>query len=212
MNDCSFATQMKGSMNKSTLIVLLLFSKTLFACECPTLQPISKELSSAYNAIFLGKVDSVSAANAKGICTAYFTINELYKGNIQQHVKVDFDALSECMMSFEVNEQWLMYCTYQMFDVLNVNICSHSRKLFDVTNGEQDFYQLASQRTFEEEKLFLHTTLSIQPFGGKNEMNQQQIDFRPHNDQPSATNKLLLLLSSFAVMLMVYFITRKKNK
>lgn len=162
--------------------------------------------------IFFGKVDSVSSANEKGISTAYFTINELYKGNVQQHVKVDFESLSECMMSFEKNEQWLMYCTYQMFDVLNVTICSHSRKLFDVANGEQDFYQLAAQRTFEEEKLFLQTILTIQPFAQNNEINQQQMDFRPHNDQPSGTNKLVLLLVSFAAMLIVYFITRKKTK
>lgn len=193
------------------ILFLLLFSKTLFACECPTLQPISKELSSAYNVIFFGKVDSVSSV-IKGKSIAYFSIQELYKGNVQQRLEVNFDAASECMMSFSKNEQWLMYCTYHMFDVLIVNICGHSRKLFDVANGEQDFYQLASQRTFEEEKLFLQTTLSIQPFAENNEMNQQQIDFRPHNDQPSATNKLLLLLASFAVMLIVYFITRKKNK
>lgn len=194
------------------ILFLLLFSKTLFACECPTLQPISKELSSAYNAIFFGKVDSVSSPNVKGISTAYFTINELYKGNVQQHVKVDFDAISECMMSFEKNEYWLMYCTYQMFDVLNVTICGHSRKLFSPAGAEQDFYLLAAQRTFEEEKLFLKTTLTIQPFAENNEQYQQQVDFRPHNDQPSGTNKLVLLLVSFSAMLLVYFITRKKIK
>lgn len=192
------------------ILFLLLFSKTLFACECPTLQPISKELSSAYNVIFFGKVDSVSSANEKGTSTAYFTINELYKGNVQQHIEVNFDATSECMMSFSKDEQWLMYCTYHMFDVLTVNICGHSRKLFQ--DATEDFYQLAAQRTFEEEKLLLQTSLTIQPFAQNNEMNQQQMDFRPHNDQPSGTNKLLLLLVSFAAMLIVYFITRKKIK
>lgn len=197
-------------MKKISLLLLFVFSKTILACECPTLQPISKELCSNYNVIFLGKVDSVSSANEKDINTAYFTINELYKGNIQQQVKVNFDAASECMMSFQKNDEWLMYCVFERFDELNADMCGHSRKLFP--DALQDYYQLAALRTFEEEKEYLKLILSIQPFAQNDELNQQQVDFRPHNDQPSGTNKLLLLLVSLAAMLIVYFLTRKKTK
>lgn len=203
---------MRDSINsmKNILLIIILFSKTLFACECPNLLPITNELAHGYNVIFLGKVDSVSSINTKGNAIAYFTISELYKGNVEQQVQINFDATTACMMSFAKNEEWLMYSTYERFDELKVNICGHSRKLFNT--GEQDFYQLAAQRTFEEEKKFLGTTLSIQPFAKAIEMNTQQIDFKPHNDQPSAINKLFLLLLSFVVMVIVYFVTRKKNK
>ncbi len=193
---------------KKILFIIILFSKTLFAYECPPLQSISKELTNNYNVIFWGKVDSVSSTNAKGKSNAYFTIKELYKGSVLQHVKVIFDENSDCMMSFEKNDEWLMYCTFQRFDELSVNICSHSRKLFK--DPEDDFYQLEALRTFEEEKLFLKLIFKIHPFAKNNELNNKQIDFKPHNDQPSGINKLVLLLVSFGAMLIVYFVTRKK--
>ena len=199
-------------MKNTLLFVLFLLSKMFFACECPTLIPISKESSSPYNVIFFGKVDSVSSANSKGTSIAYFTIKELYKGNVLQHVEVNFDESSACMMSISKNEEWLMYCTYQRFDELTVNICGHSRKFFDSANAEQDFHQLAAQRTFEEEKQFLKNVFNLQPFAKSNIEFENQVEYKPHNDQPTAINKLLLLLVSFIAMVIVYFVTRKKDK
>lgn len=197
-------------MKNNILFVFFLFSKILFACECPNLQPISKELCNNYNVIFWGKVDSVASGNKIEMSKAYFTISKLYKGSVLQHIKVNFNGSSACMMGFSKNEEWLMYCTFQRFDELTVNICGHSRKFFN--DAAKDFYQVAAQRTFEEEKEFLQTTLAIQPYAQNNELDQQQTDLKPHNDQPSGMNKLLLLLISFIAMLIVYFVTRNKNK
>lgn len=197
---------MKYSFQRFFIVFSLLFSGAANACECPQLEPISEEQLESYNVVFYGKVDSVSSMNAKG--KAYFKIFELYKGNVGQYVIVNFDAVTDCMMSFYKDEEWLIYGVFQRFDELNVKICGHSRKHFyDVS---QDHYQMSSLRSFEDEQQFLITKLSIISFASLPEIISQQNNFRPHNEQPSAINKMLLLLCSFLVMVIVYFITRKK--
>ena len=138
----------------------------------------------------------------------YFTIQELYKGNVEQEVDVNFDALTSCMMSFSEGEKWLIYANFQRFDDLEVSICGHSRKSFK--NTEQDYYQLTAGRTFEEERLFLKELLSVQSFKIPTEIINLQNNYRPHNIQPSAINKLWLLSISFLVMIIVFFVTKKK--
>jgi hypothetical protein len=197
-------------MKKNILFFLLFFSKICFSCQCPQLQPISKDLCTTYNVIFFGKVDSVKNCGTDGISTAYFTLNELYKGAVEQHVKIDFDCASDCMMNFSKGDQWLIYSSFQRFDLMTVNICEHSRKFF--SDASQDIYQIASHRTFVQEKQFLNATFGIQPYVKNNELNKLENDLRPHNDQPSSLNKLLLLLVSFIAMGIVYYITRNKNK
>lgn len=196
-------------MKKNIFILFFLFSKIISACECPPIEPVSKELCTKYNVIFFGKVDSVSPCDLKGSAIAYFTINELYKGNVEEHVKVNFDCSSACMMSFAKNEQWLIYSSYERFDQLTINICGHSR--MKVQEGVQDVAEIAAQRTFDQEKEFLKSILGTQNFIKNNELNKQQAEMRPRNDQPSAMNKLWLLLISFSAMAVVYYFTRNKK-
>jgi hypothetical protein len=196
-------------MKKYLLFILLLQSAWLKACECPPLIPINNELTKTYDIIFMGKVDSVSAA-IDGISTAYFRVEELYKGHAGKHVAVDFDGVSACMMSFAKNEEWIIYASYQRFDVISVKLCSHSRK--QVNASEQDVYAAAAQRTFEQESEFLKNMFGIQPFIEKEAWNKEQQDLKPRNEQPSARNKLVLLLVSFGVMILIYILTRKKKR
>lgn len=198
------------SMKKRFLSVfLIVFFKTFFACECPPIQPITEVTSKNYNVVFYGVVDSVKPSSEKGFNTAFFTIEELYKGNVRQQVKVNFDNSSSCLMSFAKGEQWLIYAIYKNFDVLNVSICGHSRKFFKITT--EDFYQLNAQRTFNDEKDFLRTTLKIQPFAKVNQLNEQREQFKPHNIQPEPLNKLLLMFVSLIAMIIIFFVTRKKT-
>jgi hypothetical protein len=188
------------------LITLVEFAR---ACECPPIQPITEVTSKNYNAIFYGKVDSITNRSEKGFGAAHFTITELYKGNLQQQVKLNFDNSSSCMMSFEKGEEWLIYAVYKNFNFLTVSLCSHSRKLFK--EASEDFYQLNAQRTFNEEKEFLTTTLSIQPFAQENVLDEQREQFKPHNIQPEPMSKLLLVLVSLLVMVIIFLVTRKKK-
>lgn len=197
-------------MRQLVTLFLFLSSGYLFACECKPLTPISKELCGNYNVVFSGKVDSVSACGTDGIATAYFTIDELYKGAVEKYVKVDFDCASSCLMSFAKNDQWLIYATYQRFDLMTVNICDHNRK--KINEEAQDIYRIAAQRTFEEEKEFLKVTFGSQLYAVGNKLNKQQTELGPHNDQPTDWGKLGLLLISLSVMGLVYYVTRNKNK
>ncbi|MGZ4035496.1 MAG: hypothetical protein ACXVPU_04830 [Bacteroidia bacterium] len=190
-------------------IFLLFISGSVFSCECKTLQPISKELCKNYNVIFYGKVDSVGVCRPDGIATAYFTIIELYKGPVAQHVKVDFDCSSACMMSFSKDDEWLMYTTFQKFNLITANICDHNRKLFK--DETEDIYQLAAHRTFGEERSFLKSNLGVQEFVKYNDLNKIHEEMGPRNEQPTGWNKILLLLISFSVMGAVYYFTRKKK-
>lgn len=196
-------------MKKIFYFLLLFFYKTITACECPPIQPITEVTGKNYNVIFYGKVDSVTNSSEKGFNTAHFTITELYKGNVQQQVKINFDNSTSCLMSFSRGEEWLIYATYKNFDFLTVSICGHSRKLFK--EASEDFYQLNAQRTFKDEKYFLKTTLNIQPFTPVNELNEQREQFKPHNIQPEPINKLWLVLISLFAMVIIYFVTRKKK-
>ncbi|HSH66789.1 MAG TPA: hypothetical protein VLB84_13585 [Bacteroidia bacterium] len=183
----------KKRMERYLLFILFFWLKGGIACECPPVKPISHELTKAYDVIFSGTVDSVSVCPSDGISSAYFTIYELYKGNVKQHQAVQFDCISSCMMSFEKNDSWIIYATYQRFDVVSVKLCSPSRKQFQST--EQDFYLATAKRSFDEERDFLRTDLGIQSFVTDEDWNKNQKEFRPHNEQPSGMNKIFLLLA-----------------
>lgn len=188
-----------------SLVVLIFISQLVFACKCETLMPITKSACEPYNAIFTGQIDSVSACDTKGFSTAYFTIEEVYKGLLEKNTRIQFDCASSCLMSFATGEQWIIYAKYEQFDVLNVSLCSNSRKLF--ADESSDIYALTAERSFEQEKQFLQQTLGIQKL--KEEQTLQNPTGR--NIQPSGINKLVLLIISVIAMVIIYFITKRKN-
>lgn len=194
-------------MKRILFLALNLISLISLSCECPPLEPVTKKVIEEYDVVFYGKVDSVVPCKNDGIGTVYFTVMSLYKGSAQQRVSIDYDCVSSCMMSFAKNDEWLIYSMFQHFDLLTVNICGHSRK--KITDGSVDYYQAASQRSFEEEKSFLEKTFGTHAFASHNKLNDAQKEMQPHNEQPGALNKLWLLLISLGVMVMIYFVTKK---
>jgi hypothetical protein len=198
-------------VSKSILIicVIIITAFRAIACNCESLKPITTELLKQYNVVFYGKADSVLQCGKDGISSVYFSIQQLYKGNCSKSVKVDFDCASECLMSFEKGEEWIIYAKYQRFDLLTVSLCEHSRKKF--INSKEDFYALDAKRSFEKELDFLQTELGNKDFIKRNQLYQLQNDFKPHNEQPSAFSKLLLLSVSLLAMGIVFFIVKKKK-
>lgn len=197
-------------MRKLLIVCFILFAKLLCACDCPPLSPITKDLSKEYDVIFFGKVDSILPCSTQGIGTAYFTISCLYKGTAEQHVAVDFDCTSACMMSFMKGEEWLIYGIYLRFDLITVDLCSHSRKR--VTDGTIDFYEASAGRTFDAENEFLKTTFGELPFKKHDNINDQQESMGPVNEKPSGINTILLLVASLAAMGIVFFLSKKYFK
>ena len=61
-------------------------------------------------------------------------------------------------------------------------------------------------------KKLLEKEPGIQPFAEINKLNKMQEDLKPHNEQPSDMTKLYLLLISFGVMGIVYFVTKQRKK
>ncbi|HRG37416.1 MAG TPA: hypothetical protein PK289_02695 [Bacteroidia bacterium] len=199
----------KLSYIKLVVFALLIFSTGAMACKCKTLASINKEEANQYDVIFYGKVDSVGACDEKGIAIAYFTIEELYKGNLKQHNQIHFDCASDCLMSFAKGEEWIIYGKYQRFDEIKVSLCDHNRRKAQA--GEQDFYEAVAQRTFDQEKEFLKTELGTHSFIQDENWNKNQEELKPRNEQPSGMSKIVLLLVSFGVMIIIYIITRKKK-
>jgi hypothetical protein len=197
-------------MKKLIFLSFILFSNILLACDCPQLEPISNDLCKKYDVIFYGTVDSVIPCRTEGIGTVYFTVTSLYKGGVEQHVSVDYDCTSACLMSFSKNEEWIIYAVFQHFDLVTVDLCSHSRK--KISDGSADYYQVASQRTFEQENEFLKATLGTQPYAAHNQINDKQKEMGPHNEQPSAMGKLWLLIVSLGAMIIVYIVSKKYFK
>jgi hypothetical protein len=194
-------------MKRILFLVLNIISLISLSCECPPLEAVTKKSIDEYDVVFYGKVDSVVPCKTDGIGTVYFTVISLYKGSAQQHVSIDYDCVSSCMMSFSKNDEWIIYSMFQHFDLLTVNICGHSRK--KITDGSMDYYQVASQRSFEEENSFLENTFGTHAFASHNQLNDAQKEMQPHNEQPGALNKLWLLLISLGVMVLIYFVTKK---
>src|ERR1041385_573339 len=188
------------------LFSFFLFPFSSFSCECPPLTELNADALNKYNAVFYGKVDSVSACAATGLATAYFSITELYKGDLPANVKVDFDCSTECMMSFTNGEQWLVYANSQHYGSLRAEICSHSRKFF--SDPQQDIYLMSTKRSFEDEKALLVKLLGIHvPASTDGKINSQELQHK--NEQPDAMSKLWLLGISFLVMVIIYFVSRK---
>jgi hypothetical protein len=192
------------------LSIAVFFPARLAACDCPPLPSMSKTMTDEYDAIFYGKIDSVSACNTEGIATAFFSIAELYKGAVPKHVKVTFECNSDCMMSFAPGEEWIMYTKFLRFDVLKASLCEHSRKRF--SDRSNDIYFITSQRSFEDEQKALNKILGQKSFKAEDDFNETHAELRPHNEQPSAMNKLWLLLVSLAAMLVVYYFANKRKK
>ncbi len=187
----------------------IFFSTFCFACECGTLAPLTKEKCKDYDVIFFGTVDSIGECNDKWSAVAYFTISDLYKGKVQKQVEINFDCNTECLMSLAANDEWIIYAKYIKFDFLQISICEHSRKKFN--DDSQDFYLIDSKRTFVEELNFLKINLGLQTFVEPTIVNSVVTDTARHNTQPSSWGKVILLLVSVFVMVIVYFVTRKKK-
>ncbi len=196
-------------MKKTILILFLIFSKIVFGCDCPPLSPISAAELEKYDIVFWGRVESVEACDGEK-SKVHFFVTELYKGVAERHIEVIFDCSSSCSMSFEKNEEWLLYSKYAKFNQLIVSFCSHSRKY--IKEVEKDYYTIASGKTFEEEKKYLQTELGIQNLVQRNNMIDQQNEFKHQNQLPSGMNVLLLLGVSLIVMVVIYFVTKKYFK
>lgn len=187
---------------RKILFTVLFFGNHLFACECPSLEKINKTDCERYDVIFMGTVDSVSACNGKA--QAWFSVASIFKGEIFQQTSVQFDCSSDCMMSFESNERWIIYAKYYSYGKIETDLCSHSRKF--AKDKKQDFYSEHSGLSFEDELKFLTDNFG---WGGKLHKKTDNNKLHRENIQPSATGKMILVIVSMFALILFYFLANK---
>lgn len=177
-----------------------------YACDCPPIPDLSRDVLKQYDVIFKGKVDSI-VRNKTGAC-AWFSIDELYHGNSARTVAVYFEDLNSCRLEFARTDEWLMYTQYLSFGKLKVNFCSRSRKYF--TTVADDFYQINNRMSYKDEIDFLSTNVGVQQL--MEQLPSEGIQTERENIHPSQMQVLIWLIASVMGFLGIYFLVTKYLK
>lgn len=195
-------------------IVLFYFSNTLiFSCNCITNLPkISKEQTDAYTVIFSGYIKRL--INQQNENYAEFVVAKPYKGLVPRDIKISYDAVTSCQMPFIEGDQWLIYAKKDtIHKKWMVNYCERSRKFPE--GDEEDEYTVFSGITLQEELRFLEINYSSGQIVGEDtltmitEQKKIIIDARRDDNYGTPQQKFILLICSFAGMILIYFIIRK---
>ncbi|HXC06586.1 MAG TPA: hypothetical protein VNZ86_17640 [Bacteroidia bacterium] len=171
------------------------------ACKCGEHPVLDKQQCDLYNVIFKGKVDSISGCR-DGYATAYFRIQELYKGKSLEQVSVRFDCESDCQLSVGNGEEWLVYARYFQYNKLDMEFCSRSRKHIE---GADDFYTALNHMSWKEEGDVLVKIIGKQQVTKKVEPPMKERTLI----QPSAYWKIGLVLISVVAMLIIFYLVKK---
>ncbi len=178
------------------LIILVLLSGKLLACQCPGSELNLKE-TEKYEVIFRAKVLEVKTCENKP-GEAVFEVLELYKGNAELHFKVLFDCHDPCYYEFRAGEEWIIYSRYKQVNTACMDYCSRSRKLF--SNSKEDYYTVSNGNEYEEELHFLRKNLGLHRLVENDNSN----DFS-RNRIPNTNQAVIILLVSMAAIVGFYF-------
>lgn len=179
------------------LFLLLGFSPSIEACQCPLTQ-LSSEECNKYEIIFKGKILSVKDCGDK-FGEALFEVEELYKGNATKNFKVLFECDVECAQKFNPGEEWVIYSRYKQIDNAKMDWCSRSRKFFKVET--EDFYTVNYGNDYYDEVKFLREKLGIHRLLAENpkpEANRNQI--------PDKTQFVIVLICSLLGLILFYYL------
>jgi hypothetical protein len=181
---------------KRIVFILISFVYTYsFSCECPPYEKLTKLYTNKFDIIFTGKTDSVKNQ------IAYFTIEKLFKGSSIKNIFLRSADTMHCSMAFNTGETWLIYGEYLKYGELTADICSRSRRQI----ADNDFYATTLLTTFSDDENYLEKNLGLQNFAENKESEQYNRELI----HPDRYSMLLLILFSFAGLLVVYFFIRK---
>lgn len=189
-------------MKKATYIFLfsLLTYFTSYACQCPQTS-LSLAECKKYEIIFRGRVDSVKKCN-NNFGVAYFTIDELYKGNATKQFRVLFECGQPCSLDFMAGEEWIIYTRYKQIDNAMMDWCSRSRKFFKVE--KQDYYTVNYGNDYDDEVTFLRSNLGMHRV-----VAEKKNSTEGRNERPSTTGTIILLLCSLSAVILFYWLFNK---
>lgn len=172
------------------------------ACQCPVTSLTEKE-TNKYELIFRGKISFVKLNGEHS--EALFRVDELYKGNSAEEFKVLFNDLDPCKLELRVGDEWIIYTNYIQIDKAKLDFCSRSRKY--IANIKEDFFEVNTGITYDEELTYLQTNLGLHKLL-KNNPNRVQ----NRNIIPTSKEFVITLLFSIAGLVLFYWIIRKVLK
>jgi hypothetical protein len=182
-----------------TLFVFFLRSVS-FSCQCPV-TTLSLAECNKYEIIFKGRIDSVKNCN-QNFGEAFFTVDELYKGNIPKQFKVLFECGIECAQQFNAGEEWIIYTSFKQISNGKIDWCSRSRKYFKI--AKQDFYAVNYGNSYEDEVEFLQKNLGLHRM-----VSETKNATENRNARPSTTQMIIILLCSLAGVILFYWLFNK---
>jgi hypothetical protein len=195
------------------LFILCFHVVNVFACDCEKLLPVlTKQEAEKSDIIVIATIQSIQQDSLK--CSAKFKGITLYKGLLTQEFDVTFDCRTSCAMPFIVGQQWLFYLKNNNEQQYTINYCDRNR--LKPLSSENDEYTIYTQMTWDEEILFLEKNFPKKDFSTseiiKNAGNKKVIDATRPLEHATNREKIILVLVSFAGMLIIYFIVKKVLK
>lgn len=187
------------------LIVLIIGFFRSNACDCPPTPKLDEAYTENYTLIFRGSV--VSVGECKELSKAHFKILDLFKGKSPKEIDVLFDCSGPCAMNFNPGETWLIYAGFAQVGKPSLSICSRSRKQID-NEIEVKTTFIPTDLSFNEEIEWLAKNLGRQALLETN----NNADLSHKNTLPDPKQSIILVIASFAGLLLIYFIIKKLIK
>jgi hypothetical protein len=182
-------------------IFLFYFCAQLVAaqnCNCLPLGPFSVKDTGAYAVIFQADINSVEVID--GVGKASITVSELYKGQVDKNIQLQFETSDTCPMPILAGERWLIYGEYFQVKTILIEACGRSRKFY--RDLKADFNTLNTGQTFDEEVMSIKSILSVKS------INETQMSGRELIKPKGYTLLFLVVFSLFGFLLM-WFILKK---
>jgi hypothetical protein len=191
-------------MRKSCILFLfILFHRiSATACDCPPLPAPDLNYCNKFEIIFKGKIVSVS--DCDGISSAKFRLSELYKGACTEEIQIWFDCSTDCMMSFNAGEEWIIYANFFQHGKPRAEFCSRCRKYISNENKIQTEF-VNNDLSFDQENEFLKKELGLHHFLEVN----TNADFTHQNTKPGGLVTILLIIASIGVLILFYYFFNK---
>jgi hypothetical protein len=188
-------------MKQLILFGLLFFSVHYLKaqhCNCTPLGPFSPIDTSAYAVIFQADINTVEIID--GVGKASVTLHELYKGQLDRNVQLQFESTDTCPFPILAGERWLIYGEYFQVKSILVDVCGRSRKYF--RDLKADFNTLNTGQTYDEEVMSVLGTL------GNKSISEAQLSGR-ELIKPKGYTLIFLIAFSLAGFLLMWFIMKK---
>lgn len=181
------------------VIKFLVISQLAIACQCPITALTITELNN-YDIIFKGKILTVNLNNKNS--EALFNIDELYKGTVSQEFKILFNNEDICKLDLRAGDEWIIYTNYYQVDNAKLNFCSRSRKF--IKNKKEDFFEVTSGVSYNDEFVFLQTKLGLHKV-----LKNVNPKIENRNIIPNTKQVIITLLCSILGVILFYWICNR---